>query len=226
VDNLWGWPADGKRRYRWDMDNPLRRLKNSPTVIFNPMHADLAGALRSLNQSWRTFEHRGTRMTRTQVKAVLEYGLKKGYTSTAQLTDDKVDAVLAAQRGERGDTARSGVTPKTAQPIPLIFTPFCMQYFASFAEMAAAAQAQFPRNLNDSVLLFAQMKMREWQLTKDSPDLPLLAEKIAARQKAMEDSLPNAPEILKPFIGPWAAWEVMVIHDFLLDALVKKAHAV
>lgn len=58
------------------------------------MKADIKGALKQLNKSWKCFEHNGKRMTKQQVKAVLEYGLKKGYEHTGQLTDDEVDFVL------------------------------------------------------------------------------------------------------------------------------------
>ena len=34
------------------------------------------------------------KMTKEQVKKVLEYGIKKGYTSTSQLTDPEVDLIL------------------------------------------------------------------------------------------------------------------------------------
>lgn len=60
------------------------------------MNADIVGALNQLNKSWKAFEHRGKPMTKQQVKAVLEYGLKKGYKHTGQLTDDEVDVVLAS----------------------------------------------------------------------------------------------------------------------------------
>lgn len=58
------------------------------------MHADLAGALERINTSWRVFEHKGKPMTKDQVRKVLEYGLSKGYKTTAELTDDEVDKVL------------------------------------------------------------------------------------------------------------------------------------
>lgn len=58
------------------------------------MHADIQGALAQINKSWRAFEHKGTPMTKAQVKAVLEYADKKGYASTKQLTDAEVDEIL------------------------------------------------------------------------------------------------------------------------------------
>lgn len=59
------------------------------------MNADIKGALEQLNRSYHTFEHNGKRMTKEQVKAVLEYGLEKGYTHTGQLTDNEVDLILS-----------------------------------------------------------------------------------------------------------------------------------
>lgn len=61
------------------------------------MHADIKGALAQLNTSYRAFEHKGKRMTKQQVKKVLEYALEKGYKSTAQLSDNEVDSVLFLQ---------------------------------------------------------------------------------------------------------------------------------
>ncbi len=59
------------------------------------MNADIKGALAKLNRYYHCFEHNGKRMTKPEVKAVLQYGLKMGYTDTGQITDAEVDAVLA-----------------------------------------------------------------------------------------------------------------------------------
>lgn len=59
------------------------------------MRADLQGALKHIDKCYRVFEHKGKRMTKQQVKAVLEYGIKQGYETTAELSDKEVDAVLA-----------------------------------------------------------------------------------------------------------------------------------
>jgi hypothetical protein len=58
------------------------------------MHADLIGALEQINKSYRAFEHKGQKMTKHQVRKVLEYGIKKGYKTTAELKDEEVDKVL------------------------------------------------------------------------------------------------------------------------------------
>jgi len=58
------------------------------------MNASIQGALNQLNKSYSAFKHKGKRMTKMQVKKVLEYGLKKGYESTNQLSDEEVDGVL------------------------------------------------------------------------------------------------------------------------------------
>ncbi len=58
------------------------------------MHADLKGALIQINKSWRAFKHRGKSMTKIQVKAVLEYGIRKGYKTTNELSDEEVDAII------------------------------------------------------------------------------------------------------------------------------------
>ena len=59
------------------------------------MNADLKGALQQLNKSYRAFEHKGKSMTKSQVKKVLEYGIKQGYKDTGQLTDAEVDKILS-----------------------------------------------------------------------------------------------------------------------------------
>jgi len=58
------------------------------------MNADIKGALEQIDKSYICFEHNGKPMTKAQVKKVLEYGLKKGYNSTSQLTNKEVDKVL------------------------------------------------------------------------------------------------------------------------------------
>lgn len=58
------------------------------------MNADCKGALARLNKSWRAFEHRGNRMTKAEVKAVLQYAVEKGYEHTGMLSDEEVDNIL------------------------------------------------------------------------------------------------------------------------------------
>jgi hypothetical protein len=58
------------------------------------MNADIKGALSQLSKSWRCFEHKGEPMTKEQVKAVLLYGLEKGYTTTGELKDEEVDKII------------------------------------------------------------------------------------------------------------------------------------
>ena len=58
------------------------------------MNADIKGALERLNKSYKAFTHKGKRMTKKQVRTVLEYGIKKGYVHTGQLTDEEVDEII------------------------------------------------------------------------------------------------------------------------------------
>ncbi len=51
------------------------------------MHADINGTLLNINKSYKLFEHNGKSLTKKQVKKILEYGLKKGYTLTSEFTD-------------------------------------------------------------------------------------------------------------------------------------------
>jgi hypothetical protein len=58
------------------------------------MNADIKGALEQINKSYRAFVHEGKTMTKPQVRAVLKYGIEKGYKHTGQLTDAEVNEVL------------------------------------------------------------------------------------------------------------------------------------
>ena len=58
------------------------------------MHADIIGALNAINISWKTFEHKGVKMTKQQVKKVLEYAKSKGYVTTKDLSDEEVEQFL------------------------------------------------------------------------------------------------------------------------------------
>lgn len=66
------------------------------------MHANLKGALAHLNKCWRAFSHKGNPMTKSQLKAVLEYGIAQGYESTDQLTDAEIDHVLRTLTKRKG----------------------------------------------------------------------------------------------------------------------------
>lgn len=58
------------------------------------MHADIKGAIAQFNKAWNTFEHRGEKMSKIDVKKVLEYANAKGYKTTAELTDEEVDNII------------------------------------------------------------------------------------------------------------------------------------
>jgi len=58
------------------------------------MDADIQGCLNQIKRSYKAFEHKGKRMTKSQVKAVLEYGISKGYTSVSEISDSEVDTIL------------------------------------------------------------------------------------------------------------------------------------
>lgn len=62
------------------------------------MNADLAGALKQINRSYKAFEHKGQKMSKEQVRKVLEYGLSKGYKTTTELSDEEVDKVLSLNK--------------------------------------------------------------------------------------------------------------------------------
>jgi len=58
------------------------------------MHANLKGALAQINQSYKSFIHRGKRLSKIEVKKVLEYGINKGYRYTSDFSDEEVDEIL------------------------------------------------------------------------------------------------------------------------------------
>jgi hypothetical protein len=60
------------------------------------MYADLKGALKQINKSYRVFEHKGEKMSKEQVRKVLQYGIDKGYKSTSELSDSEIDLVLSS----------------------------------------------------------------------------------------------------------------------------------
>lgn len=58
------------------------------------MDADIKGSLAKINKVWPMFEHNGKSMTKEQVKAVLEYGLSKGYDAVSQISGMEISIVL------------------------------------------------------------------------------------------------------------------------------------
>lgn len=58
------------------------------------MAADIKGTLAQIDNYYKFFNHKGKPLTKEQVRAVLEYGISKGYETTDQLTDDEVDIIL------------------------------------------------------------------------------------------------------------------------------------
>lgn len=58
------------------------------------MNADCKGAMAQINKSWKTFEHKGKKMSKAEVKAVLQYAISKGYEHTGMLSDEEVDNIL------------------------------------------------------------------------------------------------------------------------------------
>ena len=58
------------------------------------MDADIKGALEAIETSFRSFEHKGKRMTKKQVRVVLEYGVWKGYKLVSQIPDVSIDKLI------------------------------------------------------------------------------------------------------------------------------------
>lgn len=64
------------------------------------MNADINGALQQINKSYKAFVYNGKPMTKEQVRKVLQYGLRRGYKHTGQISDKEVDDLLAPKVGE------------------------------------------------------------------------------------------------------------------------------
>jgi len=58
------------------------------------MDADIKGCLNQINKSYKAFEHNGKSMTKQEVKAVLEYGISKGYKVVSELSEDEINQIL------------------------------------------------------------------------------------------------------------------------------------
>jgi hypothetical protein len=58
------------------------------------MNADCKGALAQINKSWKAFVHKDKPMSKAEVKAVLQYAIRKGYEHTGMLSDEEVDNIL------------------------------------------------------------------------------------------------------------------------------------
>jgi hypothetical protein len=58
------------------------------------MNADVKGALARINTSYQDFIHDGKIMSKIEVKAVLEYAVKKGYETTNDIPLNEIYEVL------------------------------------------------------------------------------------------------------------------------------------
>jgi predicted phosphoribosyltransferase len=67
------------------------------------MNADCRGALAQLNKSYKAFEHKGKKMSKAEVKAVLQYAVDKGYEHTGMLSDEEVDSILEQHKSNNNE---------------------------------------------------------------------------------------------------------------------------
>ena len=66
------------------------------------MNADCKGALAQISKSYKAFIHNGKQMSKAEVKAVLEYAIKKGYDHTGMISDEEVDNILRTLKNKNG----------------------------------------------------------------------------------------------------------------------------
>ncbi|WP_407497482.1 hypothetical protein [Elizabethkingia meningoseptica] len=62
------------------------------------MHADLKGALKAINSSWKAFVHNGKSLSKDQVEKILNTGISKGYKTTADFKENEVDEILGIKK--------------------------------------------------------------------------------------------------------------------------------
>ena len=60
------------------------------------MYADVKGSLERFKQGM--FEHNGQRLSRAEALALLNYAAKKGYATTGQLSDQKIQTIINNQK--------------------------------------------------------------------------------------------------------------------------------
>jgi hypothetical protein len=59
------------------------------------MDASIRGSLNHINSSWKAFTHKGKRMTKAQVTAVLEFGKAQGFQWVSQINDADIDRIIS-----------------------------------------------------------------------------------------------------------------------------------
>lgn len=70
------------------------------------MYANIKGSLERIDKVYRLFTHNDKRLSKIEVRALLEYGLSKGYESTGDLSDEEIDTVLEQVRHENDRTGK------------------------------------------------------------------------------------------------------------------------
>lgn len=58
------------------------------------MNAHIRNCLKDLDNVWRSFEHNDQPLSKEEVKAALLYGLKKGYETIYEITDEDFDLAM------------------------------------------------------------------------------------------------------------------------------------
>ena len=59
------------------------------------MQIELIIAYKKIDSTYKLFKHKGSKLTKAQVRKVLKWAIEeRGYTTTAQLTDNAVDTFL------------------------------------------------------------------------------------------------------------------------------------
>lgn len=62
------------------------------------MNASIIGLLANIKKGgsgWRAMDHKGKRLSKSEVVRILEYGLNKGYKGIGEFTDEEVDEMLS-----------------------------------------------------------------------------------------------------------------------------------
>jgi len=65
------------------------------------MNINLKNAYNMISHVYYLFEHKGENLTKNEVKAILEYAVKKGYESTCDIPGNEVDKILKDLRAKK-----------------------------------------------------------------------------------------------------------------------------
>jgi hypothetical protein len=79
------------------------------------MDGNIKGALAQINKSYHIIEHNGKTFSKSQLKAILEYGIKKGYELLSEFSDEEINQILNELKQENAKRISSKVQSGNAR---------------------------------------------------------------------------------------------------------------